>query len=64
MEIGNSATIVALRTTVRLAWVMARAARAFEALGERLESVVARQARLRRVDIADVLEPLIADATA
>jgi RES domain-containing protein len=61
MELWNSATIVALRTTVKLAWAIARAA---QALGERLESAVERQAHRREVDIADVLEPLIADVTA
>ncbi|MCK1686463.1 hypothetical protein [Bradyrhizobium sp. 145] len=64
MELGNLATIVALRTTVKLAWTIARAAQALGALGERLESAVERQAHRRHVDIADVLEPLIADAKA
>lgn len=64
MDFGNSATIMALRTMVRLAWSMARAARTLGALGERLESAVERLAHRRQVDIADVLKPLIADATA
>lgn len=64
MEMGNLATIVALRTTVKLAWAIAKAAQALGALGERLESAVERQAHRRQVDIADVLEPLIADAKA
>lgn len=64
MEIGNSATIVALQAAVKLAWFMARAAGALGALGERLESAVERQAYRRQVDIADVLEPLIARAKA
>lgn len=64
MELRNLAAIVALRTTVKLAWTIARAAQALGALGERLESVVERQAHGRGIDIADVLEPLIADATA
>lgn len=62
MGIGNSATLVALRTTVKIAWALARAARALGALGERLESAVERHAHRRQVDIADVFEPLIADA--
>jgi hypothetical protein len=64
MELGNSATIKALRITVKLAWAIARASQALEALGERLENTVAREAHRRQVDIADVLEPLIADAVA
>lgn len=64
MDFGNWATIVALRTTVKLAWAIARAAQTLGALGERLESAVERQAHGSQVDIADVLEPLIADVKA
>lgn len=62
MELRNLATLITLRTTLRLAWAIARAARALRDLGEALEGVVDDQARRRRVDITDVLEPLIADA--
>ncbi|MGY4499710.1 hypothetical protein ACVWYH_003641 [Bradyrhizobium sp. GM24.11] len=64
MEFGNSVTIVILRNTVRLAWATARVAQALGALGDRLEHAVERQAHRRQVNIADVLEPLIAEATA
>lgn len=60
MELGNTVTIVVLRSAVRLAWTIARAARSLGDLGERLERAVDRQARLRQVDLAEVLEPLIA----
>lgn len=60
MELRNYA--IALRSTLRLAWAMARVARALGDLGEAIERVVDNQARRRRVDIADVLEPLIAEA--
>ncbi|MFK4503542.1 hypothetical protein ABIF86_007833 [Bradyrhizobium japonicum] len=62
MELRNYTTLIALRSTLRLAWAMARAARALGDLGEALERVVDNQARRRRVDIDDVLEPLIAEA--
>ena len=62
MELRNYATLITLRTTVRIAWAMARAARALGDLGEALERVVDDQARRRQVDITDVLEPLTADA--
>lgn len=64
MDLWNTVTVVVLRSTVRLAWAIARGAQALGTLGERLERAVEHQARLRQVDIAEVLEPLIADATA
>ncbi len=57
---NTSITVLALRTTVRLAWGMARAAKALGDAGEALENAVDRQARKHRVDIMDVLEPLVA----
>lgn len=62
MELRNLATLIALRSTVRLAWAIARAARVLGDLGEALERVVDDQARRRQVDITDVLEPLLPDA--
>ncbi|GGI30190.1 hypothetical protein [Bradyrhizobium guangdongense] len=62
MDFGNLATIWALRATVKLAWGIARTARALGGLGERLEAAVDAQAYRSGVDIADVLEPLIAAA--
>ena len=62
MELRNLATLIALRTTVRIAWAIARAARALGDLGEALERIVDDQARRRQVDITDVLEPLLPDA--
>jgi hypothetical protein len=64
MELGNGITIIALRTTVRLAWGIARAARALGDLGERLERAAERQASRRQVDITEVLKPLIDAARA
>jgi hypothetical protein len=64
MELRNSITRIALRSTVRLAWGIARAARFLGDLGERIEYAVVRQAHRRQVDITDVLEPLIAEHTA
>jgi len=64
MELGNTVTIVALRSTIRLAWAIARAARALGALGEHLAGAVERQAHRRQVDIDEVLEPLVASAVA
>jgi hypothetical protein len=63
MEVQNYITLTALRTIVRLAWGIGRAARALEGLGERLEYAVECQARKRQVSITDVLEPLIAEHT-
>ncbi|GAB9117020.1 hypothetical protein BDS110ZK4_37470 [Bradyrhizobium diazoefficiens] len=62
MELRNYAILIALRSTVRLAWAIARAARTLGDLGETLERAVEGQALRRRVDIADVLQPLIPDA--
>jgi hypothetical protein len=59
MELRTSTAIVALRTAVRLAWGIARAARALEAFGQRIENAVDRKAVGWQVDTADVLEPLI-----
>jgi hypothetical protein len=59
MELRTSTAIVALRVAVRLAWGIARAARALEAFGGRIEKAVDRQAEGWQVDTADVLEPLI-----
>ncbi|MGY2984457.1 hypothetical protein BSN85_34255 [Bradyrhizobium brasilense] len=64
MELGNTITSIGLRSTVRLAWGIARAARAMGALGERVELAADRQAHRSRVDMAKVLEPLISDARA
>jgi hypothetical protein len=64
VELGNTVTVVILRSTLRLAWTIERAAQALGALEELLEHAVDRQAQRRRVDIADVLEPLISDARA
>lgn len=64
MVLGNTVTVLTLRGTVRIAWAIARAVRELRALEERLEGVVELHAHRRRGDIADVLEPLIADATA
>ena len=44
MELGNSITIIALRAAVRLAWGIARAARALGDLGVAMEGAVERQA--------------------
>ncbi|GLR93192.1 hypothetical protein ACVIU7_007012 [Bradyrhizobium liaoningense] len=55
MELGNAVTVVALRSAIRLAWTVERAARALGAIGERLESAVEREAQRRQVDLADVL---------
>jgi hypothetical protein len=52
-------TILAIRTTVRFAWAIARAARVLEAFGERIEGAVDRRTAGWQVDPADVLEPLI-----
>lgn len=64
MELRNYVTLAALRSTVRLAWTIAPAARALGALGERLEQALDAQAHRSGVDMTDVPEPLIADATA
>ena len=64
MELRNCTTLIVLRGAVRLAWGIARAARALGALGERIERAVDQQAHRRRVDLAEVIEPLIADARA
>ena len=61
MESGNSITIIALRAAVRLAWGIARAARALGDLGVAMEGAVERQAHRRRADMDAVLEPLITD---
>ena len=64
MELGNTVIIVTLRSALRFAWAIARAARALGALGERLEGAVERHAQRRQVDIDEVLAPLIADIIA
>ncbi|MCK1329104.1 hypothetical protein IVB57_12095 [Bradyrhizobium sp. CW9] len=64
MELRNYATLIALRNTVRLAWIMVRAAKALGDLNEALERVVDDQARRRQVDILDVLALLTTDAKA
>jgi hypothetical protein len=64
MELRKYTTLVALRSTIRLAWSIARAARALGDLGEALERAVDRQARRRQLDILDVLGPLTTDAKA
>jgi hypothetical protein len=60
MELRNSVTLIALRTAIGCAWGIARTAWALEALGERIECAVDRQAHGRRINPAAVLEPLIA----
>ena len=60
MGLRNNITVLALRTTVRLAWAMHAFARALGEAGERLEAAIDRQATKRRMDTADVLEPLVA----
>jgi hypothetical protein len=42
MELRNTATIIALRTTMRLAWGIGRVARALGDLGTALERAVER----------------------
>jgi hypothetical protein len=59
MELRTSAATIALRTAVRLAWGIARAAKPLEASGERIENAADRQAAGWQVDTADALEPLI-----
>jgi hypothetical protein len=59
MELRNDITVLALRTTVRLAWAMHAFARALDDAGERLEAAIDRQAQKRGVDITDALEPLV-----
>ena len=56
MELRNTITVLAFRTTVRFAGTIA--ARALGDAGERVEGVFDRQATKGRVDIAEVLEPL------
>jgi hypothetical protein len=58
MKLQNAISAVALRTTVRLAWGMARAAQALEAVGGRIECAADRQATRWAVDITEALEPL------
>jgi hypothetical protein len=62
MELRKTATIIALRSVIRLAWGMERAARALGGIGLWLEGAVEQQARQRQVDIDEVLGPLVADA--
>lgn len=62
MELRKTATIIALRTIMRLAWGMERAARALGGIGAALEGAVERQANRRQVDIDTVIEPLTAAA--
>jgi hypothetical protein len=60
MELRNSITLIAVRTAIPFAWGIARTAWALDALGERIECAVDRQAHGRQMDPAAVLEPLIA----
>jgi hypothetical protein len=62
MGLRNTATIIALRSAVRLAWRIERIAQTLGDLGERLENAVGRQAERRQVNIDEVLEPLNANA--
>jgi hypothetical protein len=57
VELRSDITVLALRATVRAAGAMHTLARAFGEAGERLESVVDRQAK-HELDISD--EPLVA----
>jgi hypothetical protein len=61
MTFRTNATLITLRTTTRLAWTLARLSRRLGTLGERIESMVDAQALRRRVDLTEVLEPLIAE---
>jgi hypothetical protein len=60
MKLRTHATLFALRTTARLAWTLADLSRSLGALGERIESAVDTQALRLRVDLPEVLEPVIA----
>ena len=60
MTLRHTATVWTLTQGVRLAWVMARAARHIGDAGERLEVRLDAVAMARGVDMLDVLEPLTA----
>jgi hypothetical protein len=59
MKLRNDITVLALRTTVRLAWAMHAFARTVEDAGERLEAAIDRRAAKHGIDAADVLEPFL-----
>ena len=61
MELRNSATLFALRSTTRLAWGIAHLSRSLGTLGERIENGVNRTALRCRLDVAEVLEPLVTE---
>lgn len=62
MELRKTATIIALRTAMRLAWGMERTARVIGGIGTALEGTVEQQAHQWQVDIDEVVEPLTAAA--
>ena len=59
MELRNTIIVLALRTTVRFAWAVARSARTIGSAGEALERAVDRQATRSGVATGDVLGPLV-----